>query len=84
MYFRRRNLCYDSAASEQEVLKAWEGLGYYRRARFLHRAAQALVAEGHQTLPADHAALRALPGFGAYTAAAVGSIASRSWPSWSS
>ncbi len=69
------NLASLAAASEQEVLRAWEGLGYYRRARFLHRAAQALVDEGEATLPADHDALRALPGFGAYTAAAVASIA---------
>ena len=64
-----------AAASEQDVLKAWEGLGYYRRARFLHRAAQTLVADGQHTLPADHDGLRALPGFGTYTAAAVASIA---------
>lgn len=62
-------------ADEQDVLKAWEGLGYYRRARFLHRAAQTLHARGDATLPADLDALRALPGFGAYTAAAVASIA---------
>lgn len=62
-------------ASEQDVLRAWEGLGYYRRARFLHRAAQTLVESGATDLPADREALRALPGFGAYTAAAVASIA---------
>ncbi|MDA1195257.1 MAG: A/G-specific adenine glycosylase [Planctomycetota bacterium] len=64
-----------AAASEQRVLRAWEGLGYYRRARFLHRAAQSLVAAGASTLPDDVEALRALPGFGDYTAAAVASIA---------
>ena len=64
-----------ASASEQEVLKAWEGLGYYRRARFLHRAAQTLHDRGEASLPDDLDALRALPGFGAYTAAAVASIA---------
>src|SRR5688572_32819645 len=50
-----------------DVLKAWEGLGYYTRARNLHRAAR-LVCEQHaEQLPADAASLRALPGFGDYT-----------------
>lgn len=62
-------------AREQSVLRAWEGLGYYRRARNLRKAARALVAAGHKRLPRDVAALRALPGFGEYTAAAVASIA---------
>jgi A/G-specific adenine glycosylase len=62
-------------ADEQAVLKEWEGLGYYRRARFLHRAARALVERGHATLPDDPDALAQLPGFGPYTAAAVASIA---------
>lgn len=58
-----------------EVLKRWEGLGYYARARNLHRAAR-LVQERHAgTLPADPEALRALPGFGEYTMGAVASIA---------
>lgn len=58
-----------------DVLKAWEGLGYYARARNLHRAAR-VVRERHAgTLPADLAALRALPGVGDYTAGAVASIA---------
>jgi A/G-specific adenine glycosylase len=62
-------------ASEGAVLKAWEGLGYYARARNLRRAAAALVDEGRDALPDTVDALRALPGFGPYTAAAVGSIA---------
>ncbi len=62
-------------AREQSVLKEWEGLGYYSRARNLRKAARALVASGQEQLPDTEAALRALPGFGAYTAAAVASIA---------
>jgi A/G-specific adenine glycosylase len=61
-------------ASEDDVLKAWEGLGYYRRARNLHRAA-AVVRERGGSLPRDQAELRALPGVGEYTAGAVASIA---------
>lgn len=62
-------------AEEQEVLAAWSGLGYYRRARMLHKAAQ-LVALQHQgNLPETAEALRALPGIGSYTAAAIASIA---------
>jgi A/G-specific adenine glycosylase len=58
-----------------DVLKAWEGLGYYSRARNLHAAAR-MVAERHGgALPGDYAALRALPGIGDYTAGAVASIA---------
>jgi A/G-specific adenine glycosylase len=62
-------------ADEQTVLGMWEGLGYYRRARYLHRAARQVVAayEGH--LPQDVDALKALPGIGPYTAAAIASIA---------
>ncbi len=62
-------------AREQSVLKAWEGLGYYRRARNLHKAAKTIVAEHGGSLPTSAAVLRTLPGFGAYTAAAVASIA---------
>jgi A/G-specific adenine glycosylase len=64
-----------AAAPEQEVLALWSGLGYYRRARMLHKAAQ-FVAEHHNgILPASADALRLLPGIGAYTAAAIASIA---------
>jgi A/G-specific adenine glycosylase len=62
-------------APEQEVLALWSGLGYYGRARNLHKAAQ-FVAERHRgNLPATAEELRTLPGIGAYTAAAIASIA---------
>jgi len=64
-----------AAADTQEVLKLWQGLGYYSRARNLHRAAHAIVAEHGGELPNTLAGLRSLPGFGPYTAAAVASIA---------
>lgn len=63
-------------AGGDEVHKAWEGLGYYRRARLLQSAAQALQERGW---PGDLEGLLALPGLGPYTAAAVGSIAFQ-WP----
>ena len=64
-----------AAAPLEAVLKVWEGLGYYSRARALHRAAQT-VQERHQgQLPADLGALRALPGIGPYTAGAIASLA---------
>jgi len=62
-------------ASEQDVLAIWSGLGYYRRARLLHQAAQHLLAHNQATLPTTAAELRRLPGIGAYTAAAISSIA---------
>ncbi len=62
-------------ATETEVLKAWEGLGYYSRARNLHRAARSLVGSGDGSLPRDHDELLRLPGIGSYTAAAISSIA---------
>jgi len=58
-----------------DVLKAWEGLGYYRRAHNLHRAAQGVVAHHDGQLPRSAAKLRDLPGIGPYTAGAVASIA---------
>ena len=64
-----------AAADEAEVLHAWQGLGYYRRARSLHALARAVVARHGGMLPHDDTALRALPGIGAYTAAAVRAIA---------
>jgi len=64
-----------AAAAEQDVLALWAGLGYYSRARNLRRAAQQVVAAG--AFPRDYAALRALPGIGDYTAAAIASIAFR-------
>ncbi len=64
-----------AAASENDVLAEWSGLGYYRRARNLHRLARQVIANGSDRLPEDVDALRALPGIGEYTAAAVSSIA---------
>jgi A/G-specific adenine glycosylase len=64
-----------SLAEEAEVLAAWSGLGYYRRARMLHKAAQFIVLERDGRLPASSAELRTLPGIGEYTAAAIASIA---------
>ncbi len=61
-----------AAASRDEVLAAWAGLGYYSRARNLYACAQAVAHEG---FPATEAALRKLPGIGAYTAAAIAAIA---------
>jgi A/G-specific adenine glycosylase len=62
-------------APEQEVLALWSGLGYYRRARMLHKAAQFVADHCQGNLPQTAAELRLLPGIGAYTAAAVASIA---------
>jgi A/G-specific adenine glycosylase len=65
-------------SSPQRVREAWEGLGYYARAHNLHRLARRITADGREparTLPADAAALRGLPGVGAYTAGAVASFA---------
>ena len=62
-------------ASEAEVLALWSGLGYYRRARMLHRAAQAVAMEHGGAMPTTAAGLRELPGIGAYTSAAIASIA---------
>lgn len=64
-----------AAASQQEVLALWEGLGYYSRARNLHRAAQKVMAEFDGQVPRTVAELRTLPGVGTYTAAAIASIA---------
>lgn len=64
-----------AAAPEEEVLALWSGLGYYRRARMLHKAAQLVAADYGGILPATSAELRKLPGIGAYTAAAIASIA---------
>jgi A/G-specific adenine glycosylase len=62
-------------ADETTVLKAWEGLGYYRRARQLHAAARAVVAEHGGSFPTDPEAIRALPGVGRYIAGAILSFA---------
>jgi A/G-specific adenine glycosylase len=62
-------------AREDEVLKLWEGLGYYSRARNLHKAAREVVLRHEGALPPSPEALRALPGIGPYTAKAIASIA---------
>lgn len=62
-------------AGEPEVLAAWSGLGYYRRARMLHKAAQFITQEMDGLLPATSTELRTLPGIGEYTCAAIASIA---------
>lgn len=64
-----------AAADGDEVLSAWSGLGYYRRARMLHAGAKVVVAEHDARLPEDAAGLRRIPGIGAYTAGAIAAIA---------
>lgn len=79
-YFERFLACFPTLrsladADLHDVLKAWEGLGYYSRARNLHRAAQQVRTRHGGELPADPQALLELPGIGRYTAAAIASIA---------
>ena len=62
-------------ARPEQVLKLWEGLGYYSRARNLQLAAKLIVARHDGTFPDDPEAIRSLPGIGRYTAGAIGSIA---------
>jgi A/G-specific adenine glycosylase len=69
------NLASLAQASQQDVLTAWEGLGYYSRARNLHKAAQIVVWEMNGELPRDPKALSRLPGVGRYTAGAIASLA---------
>jgi len=64
-----------AAASENAVLAAWSGLGYYRRARMLHRCARQIAKQHGGCFPRNSEALLALPGIGRYTAAAIASIA---------
>ncbi|MGQ0798124.1 MAG: A/G-specific adenine glycosylase [Methanobacteriota archaeon] len=64
-----------AAASEEDVLRAWEGLGLYRRARNLHAAARAIADRHGGRIPSDVDSLAELPGVGPYTAGAVASIA---------
>ena len=64
-----------AAAKLDDVLKLWAGLGYYARARNLHACAMAVAKEHGGTFPSDEKALLALPGIGAYTAAAIAAIA---------
>ena len=63
--------------SEDELLKLWEGLGYYNRARNLQKAARIIVERYEGRLPADYGLLMELPGIGSYTAGAVASMAFR-------
>ncbi len=62
-------------ASLEEVIKAWEGLGYYSRARNLHKAAQSILTHHHGTIPSSALELQPLPGFGPYTVGALLSFA---------
>jgi len=64
-----------AAARERQVVAEWAGLGYYARARNLHRLSRWVTRDGGGTLPAEPEALRSLPGIGAYTAGAVASFA---------
>jgi A/G-specific adenine glycosylase len=64
-----------AAAKRDDVLQAWAGLGYYSRARNLHACAQLIVTNYGGQFPKDEAGLRALPGIGPYTAAAIAAIA---------
>jgi A/G-specific adenine glycosylase len=64
-----------AAADESEVLHAWQGLGYYRRARALHACARAIVEQHGGEVPSEEGALHALPGIGPYTASAIRAIA---------
>jgi A/G-specific adenine glycosylase len=81
-YYRRfikkfPNVASLAGAPIQDILKQWEGLGYYRRARNLHRAAQVIQARWRGRIPTTLQGLVSLPGIGRYTAGAVGSIAFR-------
>lgn len=64
-----------AGCSEDELLKLWEGLGYYNRVRNMQKAARVIVEKYAGAFPADYAKLLALPGIGRYTAGAIGSIA---------
>ena len=70
-----------AAVEEESLLKLWEGLGYYNRARNLRKAAQILVSEYEGKMPDDFDRIEALPGIGSYTAGAIASIAfGRAYP----
>jgi A/G-specific adenine glycosylase len=64
-----------AVVSEDELLKLWEGLGYYSRAKNLKKAAELLVEQYEGELPASYEELKKLPGIGSYTAGAIASIA---------
>ncbi len=64
-----------AAAAEHDILKLWQGLGYYSRARNMHHAAKEIVTKHKGKFPTEHESIRALKGVGDYTAAAIASIA---------
>ena len=64
-----------AAADEQEVLRLWQGLGYYSRARNLYKCAQTIVERGWQPFPTRYEDIRSLPGIGDYTAGAITAFA---------
>ena len=64
-----------AAVEEDRLLKLWEGLGYYNRARNLQKAARKIMEEYDGVFPGDYETIRSLPGIGEYTAGAVASIA---------
>ncbi len=64
-----------SELSDDHLLKLWQGLGYYRRAMYLKKAARIMVQKYHGQMPADYKKLLALPGIGTYSAGAIASIA---------
>lgn len=64
-----------ACASEDEVLRYWQGLGYYSRARNMYKAAQVIVSEHGGIFPTDFASIRLLPGIGDYTAGAISAFA---------
>lgn len=66
-----------AAASEQEILRLWQGLGYYSRARNLHKCAKEVVATFNGRFPTSFSELLKLPGIGEYTAAAIASFSAR-------
>lgn len=68
------NLASLANATEEEVLKCWQGLGYYSRARNMHQAAKTIQSIHHGHFPKDYPAIRKLKGIGDYTAAAIASI----------
>jgi A/G-specific adenine glycosylase len=69
------NIASLAAAAEEDVLRQWEGLGYYRRARQMHRAARLIESVYGGRFPSDIQQVRRLPGIGRYTAGAIASIA---------
>lgn len=69
------SVCDLAAASEEQILKSWQGLGYYSRARNLHEAARTIMEKYHGNFPNTYSEIRNLKGIGPYTAAAIASFA---------